>query len=116
MPTLAKAQLTEAESPWLEIWDEMYRYLCRNRGPILTILGFYAEHDFRAPEDGSVDSPTQEEDAELQRIATALTQRRGSLRGHDKQSSRCHTKEGFEKSVFVFLRPTPWSGRLDNRS
>jgi hypothetical protein len=73
MPTLAKAQLTEAESPWLEIWDEMYRYLCRNRGPILTILGFYAEHDFPAPEVGSVDSPTQEEEAELQRIATALT-------------------------------------------
>jgi hypothetical protein len=73
MPTLAKAQLTEAESPWREIWDEMYRYLCRNRGPILTILGFYAEHDFPAPEVGSVDTPTQEEEAVLQQIATALT-------------------------------------------
>ncbi len=28
MPTLAKAQLTEAESPWLEIWHRMYDHLC----------------------------------------------------------------------------------------
>jgi hypothetical protein len=45
MPTLAKAQLTEPESAWLEVWDEMYRYLCPNRVSILTLLGFYAEHD-----------------------------------------------------------------------
>lgn len=70
MPTLSKAQLTEPESPWLEIWDGMYRYLCLNRGAILTLLGFYAEHDLEAE---SVGNPTRDEEAELRPIATALT-------------------------------------------
>jgi hypothetical protein len=50
MPTLAKAQLTETETPWLEIWHRMYEYLCSNRAPILTILAFYVEHDFNRAE------------------------------------------------------------------
>ncbi len=37
------------------------------------MLGFYAEHDLPAPAAGSVDGPTKDEAAELQRIATALT-------------------------------------------
>jgi hypothetical protein len=45
MPTLARAQLTEPESPWGEPFDQMYKVLCRDRVPILTALGFYAEHD-----------------------------------------------------------------------
>jgi hypothetical protein len=72
MPTLAKAQLTEAESPMLEIWQRMYDYLCPNRVAILTALGFYEEHDLPAPEDGSLGGPTKDEAAELAQIATAL--------------------------------------------
>jgi hypothetical protein len=73
MPTLLKAQLTESESPWLETWDRMYRGLCLNRGPILTALGFYAEHDLLVPGIDLVGNPTQAEEAELRPIATALT-------------------------------------------
>src|ERR1700744_653810 len=73
MPTVAKAQLTEAESSWSEIWDEMYPYLCCNRGPILGLLGFYAEHDLLVPEVNSAGDASKEEEAELVPIATALT-------------------------------------------
>jgi hypothetical protein len=73
MPTLAKAQLTEVESPWLEIWHRMYDYLCLNRGPILTMLGFYAEHNLPTPEVGSTSNVTNDEEAALGQIATALT-------------------------------------------
>jgi hypothetical protein len=73
MPTLPKAQLTESETPWLEIWDRMYRGLSPNRGPILTALGFYAEHDLPVPGIDLVGNPTQAEEAELGPIATALT-------------------------------------------
>ena len=45
MPTLARAELTEPESPWGEPFDQMYNVLCRDRVPVLTARGFYAEHD-----------------------------------------------------------------------
>ena len=41
MPTLAKAQLIESESPWGAAFDQMYLELCLKRAPILTALGFY---------------------------------------------------------------------------
>jgi hypothetical protein len=73
MPTLAKAQLTESEPSWSEIWDEMYPWLCCNRGPILALLGFYTEHDLPVPEVNSVEEASRDEEAELVPIATALT-------------------------------------------
>jgi hypothetical protein len=73
MPTFSKAQLTESETPWLETWDRMYRDLCQNRGPILTALGFYAEHDLPAPGANPADILTEGEEAELRPIASALT-------------------------------------------
>jgi len=73
MPTLSKARLTECESPWLETWDKMHQYLCPNKVPILTALGFYAEHDLPNPEADSAGSLTVDEKAELGAIATALT-------------------------------------------
>jgi hypothetical protein len=73
MPTLAKAKLTESESPWLEAWDAMYAYLLLNRSWILALIGFYAEHDLPVPIENRPDNVTKEEDAELWRIATALT-------------------------------------------
>ena len=53
MPTIAKPQLIESESPWGAPFDRMYLSLCRDRVPILTALGFYAEHDLPPPEDNS---------------------------------------------------------------
>lgn len=73
MPTLSKARLTECESPWLETWDRMHQYLSPNKVPILTALGFYAEHDLPNPEADSAGSLTVDEKAELGAIATALT-------------------------------------------
>jgi hypothetical protein len=73
MPTLSKARLTECESPWLETWDRMHQYLCPNKAPILTALGFYAQHDLPNPEADSAGSLTVDEKAELGAIATALT-------------------------------------------
>ena len=49
MPTLSKAQLIETESPWGAAFDRMYLELRRDRVPILTALGFYAEHDLPPP-------------------------------------------------------------------
>jgi hypothetical protein len=73
MPTLAKAQLTESETPWLETWDRMYRDLCLNGRPILTAVGFYAEHDLPAPGANLAGHLTEGEEAELRPIASALT-------------------------------------------
>ena len=73
MPTLAKAQLTEPESPWGTTYDPIYVELCRDRVPILTALGFYAEHDLPPPEENSNAIPTKDEEEELRQIASALT-------------------------------------------
>ena len=73
MPTLSKAQLIETESPWGAAFDRMYLELCRDRVPILTALGFYAEHDLPPPEENSDAVPTQDEEEELCQIASALT-------------------------------------------
>src|SRR6202171_1752647 len=72
MPTLAKAQLTEPESPWGTTYDQIYVELCRDRVPILTALGFYAEHDLPPPHENSDAIPTQDEEKELRQIAGAL--------------------------------------------
>ena len=73
MPTLSKAQLIETESPWGAAFDRMYLELCRDRVPILTALGFYAEHDLPPPRENSNTIPTQDEETELRQIASALT-------------------------------------------
>jgi hypothetical protein len=73
MPTLSKAQLIEPESPWGAAFDRMYLELCRDRIPILTSLGFYAEHDLPPPEENSDAIPTKDEEEELRQIASALT-------------------------------------------
>ena len=58
MPTIPKAQLTEPpESPWGTTYDQIYAELCRDRVPILTALGFYAEHDLQPPEENSTAVP-----------------------------------------------------------
>jgi hypothetical protein len=71
MPTIAKPQLIESESPWAVAYDQMYAELCRGRVPILQALGFYAEHDLQPPEENS--NPTKAEEEELRQIASALT-------------------------------------------
>ena len=73
MPTVSKAQLIEAESPWGAASDQMYLELCRDRIPILTALGFYAEHDLPPPQENSDAIPTKDEETELRQIAGALT-------------------------------------------
>jgi hypothetical protein len=73
MPTLPKPQLTEPESPWEAAYDQMYLELCRARGPILTALGFYAEHDLPPLGENSNVVPTKDEEEELRQIASALT-------------------------------------------
>jgi hypothetical protein len=72
MPTLAKAQLIESESPWGAAFDQMYLELCLERAPILTALGFYAERDL-SPPNNSEAIPTTDEAEELRQIASALT-------------------------------------------
>src|SRR5437588_6270847 len=73
MPTLSQAQLIEPVSPWKAAFDQMYLELCRDRIPILTALGFYAEHDLPPPEENSDAPPTKNEAEELRQIASALT-------------------------------------------
>ena len=73
MPTLPKPELTEPESPWGAAYGQMYLELCRHRAPILTALGFYAEHDLPVPEENSSTIPTKDEEEELRQIASALT-------------------------------------------
>jgi hypothetical protein len=73
MPTLSKPQLIEPESPWGAAFDQMYLELCRDRVPILTALGFYAEHDLLARDENSDAVPTKDEETELRQIASALT-------------------------------------------
>jgi hypothetical protein len=51
----------------------MYLELCRDRVPILTALGFYAEHDLSPPEENSDAVPTKDEEEGLRQIASALT-------------------------------------------
>jgi hypothetical protein len=51
----------------------MYLELCRDRAPILTALGFYAEYDLPPPEENSNAVPTKNEEEELRQIASALT-------------------------------------------
>jgi hypothetical protein len=72
MPTLSKPQLIEPESPWGAPFDRMYLELCRDRVPILTALGFYAEHDLTPAEENSNAIPTKDEEEELRQIASAL--------------------------------------------
>jgi len=72
MPTLAKAQLIESESPWGAAFDQMYLELCLKRAPILTALGFYTERDL-SPPNNSEAIPTTDEAEELRQIASALT-------------------------------------------
>jgi hypothetical protein len=72
MPTLSKPQLIEPESPWGAAFDQMYLELCRDRVPILTALGFYAEHDLLARDENSDAVPTKDEETELRQIASAL--------------------------------------------
>src|SRR5260221_9174712 len=71
MPTIAKPQLIEAESPLQAPFDQMYLSLCRERVPILTALGFYTEHNLPPPDANAV--PTKDEEEELRQIASALT-------------------------------------------
>ena len=73
MPTLSKAQLIEPEFPRGAGFDRMYLELCRDRVSVLTALGFYAEHDLAPPEENPGAIPTQDEEAELRQIASALT-------------------------------------------
>jgi hypothetical protein len=73
MPTLAKPRLIEPESPWGAPFDRMYLELCRNRIPILTALGFYAERDLSPPKN-SDEILTKDEEDELRQIASALTE------------------------------------------
>ncbi len=72
MPTLSKPQLIEPESPWGAAFDQMYLELCRDRIPILTALGVYAEHDVPPPENSDA-ILTKAEEEELRQIASALT-------------------------------------------
>jgi len=72
MPTLAKAQLIESESPWRAAYDRMYLELRQDRAAILTALGFYADHDLSPPENPDAILTVQEEE-ELRQIASALT-------------------------------------------
>jgi hypothetical protein len=73
MPTLAKPQLTESPSAWGAASDKMYQELYRNRIAILTRLRFYEQHDLPPPDANSSTAPTNEEEAELRQIASALT-------------------------------------------
>src|SRR6266404_1345661 len=73
MPTLPKPQLSQSESPWGATYDQMYLELCKDRAPILTALGFYAEHDLPPQEINSNAVPTKDEEEELRQIASALT-------------------------------------------
>jgi hypothetical protein len=72
MPTLSKAQLIEAQSPWGAAFDRMYLELCRDRVRILSALGFFAERDLPVPENSDA-VPTPDEEEELRQIASALT-------------------------------------------
>ncbi len=72
MPTLAKAQLIQPESPWGATFDRMYLELCRDRVPILTALGF-AEYEMPHFPENSGEILMKKESAELRRMASALT-------------------------------------------
>jgi hypothetical protein len=70
MPTIHKAQLTEPETPMLDIWDRVFKGLKPNARAILNSLGYYAERDLQIPSQQS--ALTKEEEEELKPIARAL--------------------------------------------
>jgi hypothetical protein len=72
MPTLSKPQLTDPESPWGGVFDQMNLELSSDRIVILTALGFYVEHDLSPPENSDA-IVTKDEEEELRQIANALT-------------------------------------------
>jgi hypothetical protein len=43
MPTIAKPQLIESESPWGAPFDRMYLSLCQDRVPVLAALERYVQ-------------------------------------------------------------------------
>src|SRR5436190_12574915 len=70
MPTLAKPQLTEPESPW---GVDFYKEICRNRVAILSAVAFDAEHGLSAADVDPEADPTELEAEELREIAGALS-------------------------------------------
>jgi hypothetical protein len=54
MPTLYAAQLIETETPWLEIWNRMYKGLLPYARQILVVLGYCVERDLEV---SSPDAP-----------------------------------------------------------
>jgi hypothetical protein len=74
MPTLAKPELIERESPWLEEFDRFYQELCLNKVRILESLGYYEENDLPVPKlDQAGELSEEEEEEEIKPIARALT-------------------------------------------
>jgi hypothetical protein len=72
MPTLAKPELAERESPWVIESDRFFQELWLNRVPILKALGFYDERNLQPGEDESK-ALVQDEETEIKSIAGALT-------------------------------------------
>ena len=70
MPTIPKAQLTEPETPMLEIWDRIFKGIVPNARAILDFLNFYAERDLKIPDQD--DELTDEEKQELNQILAVL--------------------------------------------
>jgi hypothetical protein len=73
MPTLAKPELIERESPWLEEFDRFYQELCLNNVRILESLGYYEENDLPVPKLDQAGELSEEEEEEIKPIARALT-------------------------------------------
>lgn len=71
MPTVYKAELTETETPWLRIWQQMEMGLQSNARQILGMLNYYCERDLDVP--ATTSSLTKDENEELAPILAALT-------------------------------------------
>jgi hypothetical protein len=72
MATHHKAQLIEAEPPMVEILERMAGGLAPNARQILDSLGYYNEHDWQIPSQGS--DLTKQEQQELEPIIRALAE------------------------------------------
>jgi hypothetical protein len=71
MPTLYVADLVERETPWPEIWQQMYDGLLPKARQILSILSYYFHRDLPLPASGVPLSA--EEHEELSQIASILS-------------------------------------------
>jgi hypothetical protein len=102
LPTLSKAQLTEAEPPTIEILDRMSQGVTANARPTLHSLRYYTRRNLSFPDPET--ALTEEEELELVPIVNTLIEA-AIISVHTKDGVLVASrKKSSEKSVPVFGR------------